>query len=124
MDLCRLYPDPYARDLRAKLVGLAPGAVVGPEQVLVDSRADSLIFLVLRSRIVPGDCVVTSAGTYPTFNYFSQGLGADIVEVPYSDDLGTGLRPDLAALTAAAHKHRAALVHLTNPDNPTGHIYR
>ena len=71
-----------------------------------------------------GDTVVTSAGTYPTFNYFSQGLGAEIVEVPYLDDGGAAVRPDLAGLASAAQEHKAALVYIANPDNPTGHVYR
>lgn len=124
LDLCRLYPDPYARDLRAKLAGLAPGSISGAEQVVVDNGADSLLFLILRTRVVPGDVVITSAGTYPTFNYFSQGLGAQIVEVPYSDDGATALRPDLEGLASAANAQRAAVVYLANPDNPTGHVFR
>ena len=82
LDLCRLYPDPYSRAMREKLAALAPGAVADASHVVVDSGADGLIFLALRTRIVPGDTVVTSAGTYPTFGYFAQGLGANIVEVP------------------------------------------
>jgi len=124
VDLCRLYPDPYSRDLRTKLAKLAPGAVEDAAHVLLDSGGDSLIFLTLRTRIVPGDCVITSRGTYPTFNYFCQGLGAEIVEVPYSDDGATCLRPDLAGLAAAAHSKKAALVYLANPDNPTGYVFR
>jgi histidinol-phosphate aminotransferase len=124
LDYCRLYPDPYARDLRASLAKMVPGAVDNVGQLLIDSGGDSLIFLTLRTRIVPGDTVVTSAGTYPTFNYFAQGLGANIIEVPYADDGDTSLRPDLSALVSAAHKHNAAVVYLANPDNPTGHVFR
>jgi histidinol-phosphate aminotransferase len=124
LDLCRLYPDPYARNLRQQLAKLALGAVQDAEHILIDSGADSLILLTLRTRIVPGDVVVTSKGSYPTFNYFAQGLGANIVEVPYADDGATTLRPNLAELAVAAHAKRAALVYLANPDNPTGHVFR
>lgn len=123
LDLCRLYPDPYSRDLRAKLAAKAPGAVGGPAQLLIDSGGDSVICLVLRSRIVASDTVVTSAGTYPTFSYFSLGLGAKVVEVPYLDEGGAAVRPDLAALASTAQEHKAAVVYLANPDNPTGHVY-
>ena len=123
LDLCRLYPDPYARELRAKIAGHALG-VSDPAELVIDSGADSVLFLILRTRVVAGDVVVTSAGTYPTFNYFSLGLGADIVEVPYSDDGTTGLRPNLEALAEAAQERQAALVYLANPDNPTGHVFR
>jgi len=32
--------------------------------------------LALRMRVTPGDTVVTSAGTYPTFSYFALGAGS------------------------------------------------
>jgi histidinol-phosphate aminotransferase len=89
---------------------------------VVDAGADSLILLTLRSRINPGDTVVTSAGTYPTFKYFAEGVGAQIVEVPYKDT-PDGLSVDLGALSAAARQHDAALVYIANPDNPTGHVH-
>lgn len=113
-ELARLYPDPYATALRRKVARLQD---VQEEEVLFDTGADSLILLVLRLFVSAGDVVVTTAGTYPTFNYFAQGVGADIHEVPYRD-----LVPDTAALAAAAHARRARLVYLANPDNPTGHV--
>lgn len=43
-------------------------------------------------------------------------------QVDYADD-SHGLRPDLAALAAAAHANKAALVYIANPDNPTGFVH-
>ena len=50
LDLCRLYPDPYCRSLRQTLATIN-GCT--PEQVLVDSGADSLISLALRESHLP-----------------------------------------------------------------------
>jgi histidinol-phosphate aminotransferase len=43
------------------------------------------------------------------------GYGGQLERVPYRQD-----RNDLEALAAAAHRVRARLVYLANPDNPTG----
>jgi hypothetical protein len=45
LDLCRLYPDPYCRSMRALLATINH---TKPEEVLVDAGADSLINLVIR----------------------------------------------------------------------------
>ena len=85
-----------------------------PEQnVLVDAGADSLIFLALRVRVNVGDAVVTTAGTYPTFKYFAEGVGAQIIEVPYKTTQ-TGLEVDLEALSASANRSNASLVYVAN----------
>jgi histidinol-phosphate/aromatic aminotransferase/cobyric acid decarboxylase-like protein len=119
IEISRLYPDPYCRNLRAKLSAINSVPV---QEVLVDAGADSLIFLALRVRVNVGDVVVTTAGTYPTFKYFAEGVGAQLVEVPYKEER-KGLSVDLEALCTAATKHSAALVYIANPDNPTGHVH-
>lgn len=114
--LARYYPDPYAYALRERAAALCH---VTPHEVLFDAGADSLLHLFLRLRCQAGDTVITTAGTYPTFKYFAQGLGLNLIEVPYHDE-GSTLTHALEALAESAHTHRAALVYLANPDNPTG----
>ena len=114
--LARLYPDPYATAIRERAARIN---AVTPENIIVDAGADSLIALFLRTRISPGDVVICTAGTYPTFRYFAEGVGAQIIEIPYANTDGN-LHNDLPALAAAANLHQAALVYLANPDNPTG----
>ncbi|MGY8626956.1 pyridoxal phosphate-dependent aminotransferase [Chromobacterium violaceum] len=118
-ELARLYPDPYALALRERV---AQRLGLESSQVLFDCGADSLILLALRLRCNAGDAVVCSAGTYPAFRYFAEGVGARILEVPYQSQ-GVGLRPDLARLCEVAQAERAVVVYLANPDNPTGHYW-
>nr|WP_199064075.1 aminotransferase class I/II-fold pyridoxal phosphate-dependent enzyme [Chromobacterium sp. ASV5] len=118
-EAARLYPDPYALALRER-VALLRG--VETEQVLFDAGADSLILLALRLVCNAGDAVVCSAGTYPTFRYFAEGVGARVLEVPYQQQAAQ-LRPDLKRLAEVARAERAALLYLANPDNPTGHYW-
>jgi len=115
-ELSRRYPDPSATALRNRL---STGLGVEPESLLVDAGADSLILLLLRSVTDAGMKVVVSAGTYPTFKYFAEGLGLDVIEVPYLDRAGART-VDLQALVRAAHEHGAAVAYLADPDNPTG----
>ena len=117
--LARYYPDPSAAELRARVAGVCG---VEDNAVLFDAGADSLILLALRVVCNVGDIVITSAGTYPTFRYFAEGVGVNIVEVAYDDSDGQ-LRPDLDALAEAAEQHQAALVYLANPDNPSGYYH-
>ncbi|WP_413616494.1 aminotransferase class I/II-fold pyridoxal phosphate-dependent enzyme [Halomonas cupida] len=90
------------------------------DTLLVDAGCDSLLALALRATAPAGCCVVSSAGTYPTFGYFARGQGCRLIEVDYRESEHQ-LAPDIDALIAAAHEHKARLVYLANPDNPTGH---
>ena len=123
-ELARLYPDPSALALRECVAAQQQLAI---DQIVFDGGADSLILLCLRTVCEPGDVVVTSAGTYPTFKYFAEGLATRVLEVPYREGLtaqgAAYVQPDLAALADAAQQHRAKLVYLANPDNPSGHFY-
>lgn len=119
-ELARLYPDPYAHALRERLARMNN---VSPEEVIVDTGADSLILLALRLCCNPGDAVVTTGGTYPTFRYFAEGVGARILEVPYNQN-NKELKPDLARLAEVAKAERVAVLYLANPDNPTGYYWK
>ncbi|MGF1551072.1 MAG: pyridoxal phosphate-dependent aminotransferase [Paracoccaceae bacterium] len=106
------YPDPTNHDLKAALaerLGTAPASIVVGEGI------DGLLGLIVRLFAGPGGAVVTSAGAYPTFNYHVAGFGARLVTVPYREDA-----EDPDALAEAARREDAALVYLSNPDNPMG----
>lgn len=118
-ELARLYPDPYAHALRERAAALNG---VEAANVLFDTGADSLILLALRLACNTGDTVITTAGTYPTFKYFAEGVGARVQEIAYRKE-GAALQVDLAALVEAARRENAALVYLANPDNPSGHYW-
>jgi histidinol-phosphate aminotransferase len=107
-----LYGDPENAALRAELAR-AHGVAV--ENVMVASGIDDLLGLAVRAFVEPGVTAVTSLGAYPTFNYHVDGFGGHLERVPYRQD-----RNDLEALATAAHRVRARLVYLANPDNPTG----
>jgi histidinol-phosphate aminotransferase len=106
------YNDPEAFELRSALARLHGVAV---EEICVAAGIDELLGLVVRLAVEPGDPVVTSHGSYPTFNFHVAGFGGRLCTAPYQ-----GGHADLEALAALARRTRARLVYLANPDNPMG----
>jgi histidinol-phosphate aminotransferase len=106
------YCDPEGFELRT---ALARHHGVARENIGLGAGADDLLGLSVRALIDPGDPVVMSHGAYPTFAFHVNGFGGKFVTVPYRD-----FRNDAQALADAAHKSKARLVYLANPDNPTG----
>ena len=107
-----MYGDPESYDLRAALAAFHGTTM---QNIIVGEGIDGLLGYLARLMIEPGDCVVTSDGAYPTFNYHVAGFGGALHKVPYRDD-----HEDLAALIARAHEVDAKLIYFANPDNPMG----
>lgn len=106
------YGDPENYDLINALAALYG---LKPSQLTIGPGVDSLLGLIVRQYIEPGDIVINSLGGYPTFNYHVAGFGGKLVTVDYLKD-----RSDLQALSDAAHRYKAKIVYLANPDNPLG----
>ncbi|MEM8877353.1 MAG: pyridoxal phosphate-dependent aminotransferase [Pseudomonadota bacterium] len=106
------YGDPENHELRH---ALAAHHSVAPENIVVGEGIDGLLGFLARLLVQPGAPVVTSDGAYPTFNYHVAGFGGRLVKVPYKHDA-----EDLDALVTAANAEQAALVYVSNPDNPMG----
>ncbi|MER2510124.1 MAG: pyridoxal phosphate-dependent aminotransferase [Amaricoccus sp.] len=106
------YGDPEAHDLRA---AVAAHHGVAPENIMLGEGIDGLLGYLVRMLVTPGTPVVTSLGTYPTFNYHVTGYGGVLRAVPYNGDA-----TDPLALATAARESGAPLVYLANPDNPMG----
>ena len=106
------YGDPESFDLRARL---AAQHGVSIDHVAVGAGIDDLLGLIVRCFVAPGEAVVMSRGSYPTFAYHVVGYGGALHPVAYRDD-----RNDLDALAEAAARSGARVVYLANPDNPSG----
>jgi histidinol-phosphate aminotransferase len=110
-ELC-FYCDPTHMELREAIARVWR---LSCEHLVVGEGIDGLLGLFTRAFIAPGDVAVTSRGAYPTLDYHVPGYGGRLVYSRY--------RPfanDLDALVSAARRHRAKLLYLANPDNPTG----
>lgn len=77
------YGDPRSSLLRE---AIAERHGCQPSQVTVASGIDELLSLFCRALAGPGETVLTSRGTYPTFAFGASGAGCRVIEVPYRDD--------------------------------------
>jgi histidinol-phosphate aminotransferase len=107
-----MYADPTSYDFIAAIAKLHG---VGTEHVVVGEGIDGLLGLTVQMMVAPGQVVVTSDGAYPTFNFHVASHGGRLVKVPYVAD-----RENLDGLLEVAHRERAAILYLSNPDNPMG----
>ena len=108
------YPDPEAWELRdalSKHVGVPMDAITVGEGI------DGLLGVVVRAVMEAGDVAVTTAGSYPTFNYHVAGFGGRLEIVPMKDD-----REDLSALVKKASETGARILYVSNPNNPMGTV--
>ncbi len=110
-----MYADPESHELRA---ALAEFHGVGLDNVVIGEGIDGLLGLVVKLAVEPGSPVVTSDGTYPTFNVHVAGGGGRLVRVPYRDD-----KQHLGALVEAARREDARILYVCNPDNPMGSFW-
>ncbi|SFJ20779.1 pyridoxal phosphate-dependent aminotransferase [Celeribacter neptunius] len=109
------YGEPENRDLR---LALAAHHGIAPEEITVGEGIDGLLGNLVRLYVNPGEAVVTSAGSYPTFNYHVAGFGGVLHTVPYKGNF-----EDPEALIAKAQEVGAKLVYLSNPNNPMGSVH-
>ncbi len=114
MDRIAWYGDPESLELRDEI---ARRHDVHPENISVGSGIDDLLGLAVRVLLEPGAVGVGSHGCYPMFPFHVAGYGGHLETVPYLND-----RCDLSGLAEAARRHRARLVYLANPDNPSGSV--
>jgi histidinol-phosphate aminotransferase len=108
------YPDGsgfYVREALAKKHG------VPVENIILGGGSTELIDLAARIMLTPGDCGVTSHGSFPLYYIAIRAAGARLLEIPlrdYAFDL------DAIARNLPAD---AKLVYLANPNNPTGTMF-
>lgn len=110
-----MYSDPESHDLRA---AIARFHGVGINNIVIGEGIDGLLGLAVKLAVDPGSTVVTSDGTYPTFNFHVAGGAGRLVNVPYRDD-----RQDLDALLDAVRREDARILYVSNPDNPMGSFW-
>ncbi len=106
------YGDPENFDLKK---ALANHLGVGPKNIAIGEGIDGLLGYAARLFVEHGTAVVTSHGSYPTFNFHVAGCGGQLLTVPYVSD-----HEDWASLLDLAEAENARVIYFANPDNPMG----
>ena len=112
------YPQVNGFDsLREKIAAIYPGA--GPENVLVTVGATEANTLAATALIEPGDNLVRFRPTYEQLPGNALNLGHEVRSVDMLEDQGWALDRDALA---RAVDDRTRIIHVVNPNNPTGQI--
>lgn len=107
-----LYPDGSAFYLRN---ALAAHLGVEPKEVFVGNGSNELIELLVRTFVLEGEEVLTSAQSFIAYKLAAQAHGRTLVEAP----MKARFHYDLDALRKLLSR-RTKVIFLANPDNPTG----
>ena len=115
----RLYPNPTAQGLRARLAKLHG---VGVENVIVGNGSDELLALATRAFVEPGnDCVQYFTPSYSLYPVLTDIHNARRNEVPLPADFSL---PSVKELRASKQwDFKAALTFVTTPNAPSGRGY-
>jgi histidinol-phosphate aminotransferase len=107
-----LYPDGSAFYLRN---ALAAHLGVDAREVFVGNGSNELIELLVRTFVLDGEEVLTSAQSFIAYKLAAQAHGRTLVEAP----MKARFHYDLDAIKKLLSR-RTKVVFLANPDNPTG----
>lgn len=110
-----IYPDPESRTLRAALSTYTGQPA---DSIICGAGADELIDLLARLFLQPGDTVIDCPPTFGMYRFDTAINGGRVVNVPRRPDFSL----DLDGIERAAHAHRAKLLFLATPNNPTGNV--
>ena len=83
--------------------------------LVLGNGSNDLLELASRAFLAPGDVAVYSAHAFAVYALATQAVGAKGVTVPAKD-----FGHDLDAMLKAAVQHKAKMVFIANPNNPTG----
>lgn len=107
-----MYSDPESYDLRASIAAYHDVPI---ECVVVGEGIDGLLGLTCALFLAPGDAVITTDGSYPTFNFHVMAHGGKVHAVPMRD-----FREDVPRLIETAKATSAPLIYVSNPNSPMG----
>jgi histidinol-phosphate aminotransferase len=109
-----IYPDDGQERLRKLLAGYA-GAPVA--RIVASHGSNTLIDLIVRLFVGPGDEVINSVPTFDIYRFSTQIIGGTVVNVPRDENYNV----DVKAVKKAINS-KTKLIFLATPNNPTGNI--
>jgi len=111
------YPDPNAEALKNSLrrtMGIPDGF-----EVLLGNGSDELIQIIVNACARPNAVVLSPAPSFVMYRMYSLIAGVRFQEVSLEVDFSLNLDKFLAAI----REHQPALILISYPNNPTGHLF-
>jgi histidinol-phosphate aminotransferase len=109
-----IYPDDGQQELRKLLAGYA-GVPAG--RIVAGHGSNSLIDLIVRLFVGPGDEVINCVPTFDIYRFSTEICGGTLVNIHRDDNFAI----DVKKLKAAVNR-KTRLIFLATPNNPTGNI--
>ncbi len=116
-NLYNFYPDTNAKNLTDLLMSFHK---VESSNLLIYSGSDDALDDVCRVYLNENDKVIYNHPEYSNFDVFVQSNGAHLT--PYIDD--DVFNKDLNSFSKFIAKENPKLVYISNPNNPTGYMYK
>lgn len=110
------YPDPSYTRLRT-LIAEYEGVPL--DMITITNGGDEAIDMVSKAALNTGDAFITAPPTFEVFASQSTINGGRHVPVPLIPD---SFAYDIPEIQKQAHEHRAKLLFICNPNNPTGSV--
>jgi len=109
-----IYPDANQTVIRKQLAAYTG---VAESCIVAGSGSNTLLDLIARMFISPGDGVINCVPTFDIYRFSTQICGGKLIEVPRDADYGL----DLPAIKAAIDRG-TKLIFVANPNAPTGNL--
>lgn len=109
-----VYPDDGQQELRKLLAGYVG---VGAERILASHGSNTLIDLIVRLFVGPGDEVINCVPTFDIYRFSTEICGGTVVNIQRDDNFAVDVKKVKAAVTK-----KTRLIFLATPNNPTGNV--
>jgi histidinol-phosphate aminotransferase len=107
-----IYPDDGQQELRKRL---AEYAGVPAERIVAGHGSNSLVDLVVRLFVSPGDEVINCVPTFDLYRFSTEIAGGKVINVERDKDFAVDVNAVKSAISS-----RTKLIFLATPNNPTG----
>lgn len=110
------YPSAARGDAVAEAIAGMQGT---PASMVTPTAGSNEALRAVFAATASGGVVVMPAPTFALTRTLAMATGARVIDVP----LGPDFALDAEAVLRAAHVHRAAVIYLASPNNPTGNVF-
>jgi histidinol-phosphate aminotransferase len=113
-DHLHIYPDDGQQELRKQL---ATYAGVPAERIIAGHGSNTLIDLIVRLFVSPGDEVINSVPTFDIYRFSTQICGGNLINLNRDEKFAIDVKQIIATISP-----RTKLIFLATPNNPTGNV--